>query len=203
MSGRPSSPPTDATERFSLLDVEIASEKKKKKKKKKLTARSFQVVNSSFSGSKALSTMSSRMCAGRKCHSGGKEARGGRRHSSNAAAVADKAEQAEASSSSSLRRPISCSASCGSSQLSTCLIFVSGRRGENGDAATLEKRPPRGAKSLLRRRRRGDEDVDDEEADVDVGDVGNDAGETGAGELGGVVIVVVVDSCCCFSSLIE
>ena len=67
----------------------------------------------------------------------------------------------------------------------------------------MEKRPPRGAKSLLRRRRRGDEDVDDEEADVDVGDVGNDAGETGAGELGGVVIVVVVDSCCCFSSLIE
>ena len=41
--------------------------------KKILTARSFQGVVSSFSGSRALSTMSSRMCAGSWCHSGGDE----------------------------------------------------------------------------------------------------------------------------------
>jgi hypothetical protein len=86
-------------ERF-LLDVRCTT-------KKLLTARSFQGIVSSFSGSRELSTMSSRMCAGSWCHSGGEETGGSSseetRHSSTAVAGANSSSGDKAETSSSSR----------------------------------------------------------------------------------------------------
>lgn len=94
LSRRPHSPlkKREMPERL-LVDVECFAEKKT------LTARSFQGVISSFSGSRAFSTICSRMCAGSWCHSGGDETAGEENRHSSTDAGANAGDKAATSSS--------------------------------------------------------------------------------------------------------